>query len=250
MLTDGMALIVLISAPFVGSFLGTLAIRLPDGRSVIAGRSCCPSCGATLGPMSLVPVLSWALQRGRCASCAGRISAFYPSIELAALGTAIWAASVHAGWLLLASCALGWALLALAAIDARRLLLPDALTLPLIPAGLVTIYAIGPDAIWAHALGAAAGWALFVGIDRLYLWLRGRSGLGRGDAKLLAGAGAWVGLAGLPSVVLLASVTALGWAAVAALRGGRLRAGKVVPFGPFIALGFWVVWLYGPLRLP
>lgn len=250
MLTDGMALIVLISAPFVGSFLGTLAVRLPDGRPVIAGRSRCPSCGATLGPMSLIPVLSWALQRGQCVFCAGRISAFYPSIELAALGTALWAASVHSGWLLLASCALGWALLALAAIDARRLLLPDALTLPLIPAGLVVIYAIGSDAIWVHALGAGAGWAVFAGIDRLYRWLRGRSGLGLGDAKLLAGAGAWVGLAGLPSVVLLASVMALGWAAGTTLRGGRLRAGKVVPFGPFIALGFWVVWLYGPLRLP
>jgi len=245
-----MALIVLISAPFVGSFLGTLTVRLPDGRPVIMGRSSCPSCGATLGPMSLVPVLSWALQRGRCTSCAAPISTFYPAIELAALGTAIWAASVFSGWLLLASSALGWTLLALAVIDARRLLLPDALTLPLIPAGLATIAAIGPGAFWAHALGAGAGWALFVAIDRLYRRLRGRSGLGAGDAKLLAGAGAWVGLAGLPSVVLLASVTALGWAAAGGLRRGSLRAGKLVPFGPFIALGFWIVWLYGPLRLP
>ena len=249
MLTDGITLIVLISAPFIGSFLGTLVVRLPDSRPVIVGRSSCPSCGVVLSPVSLIPVLSWALQRGRCGSCAGRISVFYPSIELAALGMAFWAASVFSGWLLLASCALGWTLLALAAIDAHRLLLPDTLTLPLIPAGLVMIAIIGPHAVWGHALGASVGWALFVGIDWIYRRLRGRSGLGLGDAKLLAGAGAWVGLVGLPSVVLLASITALGWAAAAALRGGRLRPGKVVPFGPFIALGFWIVWLYGPLTL-
>ncbi len=246
MLTDGMALIVLISAPFVGSFLGTLAIRLPDGRGVVTGRSACPSCGATLGAASLVPLLSWALQRGRCTACAGPISVFYPAIELAALGIAIWAASVFSGWLLLASCGLGWGLLALAAIDARRLLLPDVLTLPLIPAGLAAIAAIRPEALLAHALAAGAGWAAFAAIGWLYRRLRGRSGLGLGDAKLLAGAGAWVGLAGLPSVVLLASVTALVWAVASGLRHGSLRAGQVVPFGPFIALGLWITWLYGP----
>lgn len=248
-MTDATAVMAMIAAPFIGSFLGTLAVRLPEGRPVVVARSSCPSCGATLGPQSLIPLLSWALQRGRCAACGGRISAFYPAIEITALGVAVWAASVFAGWLLLASCGLGWALLALAATDARRLLLPDVLTLPLIPAGLAVIYAIAPHALWTHALAAGAGWALFSAIAWLYRRLRGRSGLGPGDAKLLGAAGAWVGLAGLPSVVLLASGAALVWAVGSALRRGGLRAGKVVPFGPFLALGFWVTWLYGPLAL-
>ena len=246
---DGMVPIALIAAPFVGSFLGTLVLRLPEGRPVVTGRSTCPSCGTALGALSLVPLLSWALQRGRCTACGERISAFYPAVELAALGVAIWAATVFTGWLLLASCGLGWALLALAAIDARRLLLPDAFTLPLVPAGLAVIYALQPQAVPAYALAAAAGWAAFAGIGWLYRRLRGRNGLGMGDAKLLAAAGGWVGFAGLPSVVLLASGAALCWAVASGLRRGGVRAGKVVPFGPFLALGFWITWLYGPLRL-
>lgn len=248
-MTDTMVPIALIAAPFVGSFIGTLALRLPEGRSVVTGRSACPTCGATLGPLSLIPVLSWVAQRGRCTACGGRIGAFYPAVELAALGVAAWAASVFSGWLLLASCGLGWVLLTLAAIDARRLLLPDILTLPLIPAGLAVIYALQPNIVGAYALAAAAGWAVFAAIGWLYRRLRGRSGLGAGDAKLLGAAGAWVGFVGLPSVVLLGSAAALAWAVAAGLRRGRLRAGKVVPFGPFLALGFWITWLYGPLSL-
>jgi len=248
-MTDGLVLIALISAPFVGSFLGTLAVRLPAGRPVVSGRSSCPSCGVTLGPASLVPVLSWVVLQGRCRSCARPIRAFYPAIELGALGVAIWAATVFSGWPLLASCGLGWVLMALAVIDARHLLLPDVLTLPLIPAGLAAIFAIEPGALPAHTLAAGAGWAAFAVVDWLYRRLRGRRGLGTGDAKLLAAAGAWVGFAGLPSVVLLASSGALCWAVTSGLRRGRLRAGKVVAFGPFIALAIWITWLYGPLRL-
>ena len=104
------------AAPFVGSFLGVIAERLPAGRPVLIARSACPACDHRLGARDLVPVLSWLFNRGRCRHCGAALGLFYPGIELAALVLALWAAAVVSGWLLWASCALGWVLLALAVI--------------------------------------------------------------------------------------------------------------------------------------
>ena len=153
------------------------------------------------------------------------------------------------GWLLWASCGLGWVLLALAAIDQREQLLPDVLTLPLIPAGLAVAYVDDPAHLFDHAVGAIAGYAVFVLIELVYARVRGRAGLGRGDAKLLAAAGAWVAWIGLPHVVLIAALTALIAAAAARLTGHSVGATTRLAFGPWLALGTWLVWLYGPISL-
>ena len=240
----------IVAAPFVGSFLGVLILRLPAGANVLIGRSRCPACRHALGPRDLVPLVSWLAQRGRCRHCGGVLSRLYPAIEFGALAVALWAASAVSGWLLWASCLLGWTLLALAVIDIRALLLPDALTLPLIAAGLAAAYAIDPAELLDHAAGAAAGYAGFVLIELAYARLRGRAGLGRGDAKLLGAAGAWVSWSGLPFVVLLAALAALAATAVARLArrpgaGAGAFAVNPVAFGPWLALGTWLVWLYG-----
>ena len=132
-------------------------------------------------------------------------------------------------------------LLTAAAIDARRLILPDFLTLPLIPLGLAMAWLEPPD-LATRAIGALSGFLTFAGIGWLYRRWRGRDGLGLGDAKLLAAAGAWVGWQGLPSVVLIAAIGGLAWALLT-----RQRADQKMPFGPFLAAGFWLVWWLGPL---
>ena len=81
----------------------------------------------------------------------------------------------------------------------------------------------------------------------VYRRLRGREGLGGGDAKLLAAAGAWIGASGLPSVLFGAAVAALLAAAALALAGREMRRDTALPFGPFLALATWLVWLFGPL---
>jgi len=164
---------------------------------------------------------------------------------------AVWAWLALPPWLVPVGCLLGWVLVALALIDAREHRLPDALTLPLIPAGLAATWWEVPDTdvLLAHALAAALGYGAFALLAAGYRRLRGRDGLGLGDAKLLAAAGAWVGLAGLPSVVLLAALAGLavtlarGWATGAEVRGVPLA------FGPYLALAFWVVWLHGAVEL-
>lgn len=242
-------LLPVLAAPFVGSFLGLLIARLPVGAAVVLGRSACLACRHPLGAVDLVPVLSWLVRRGRCRHCGAAISALYPGVELAALGLALWAAALLSGWLLWASCALGWTLLALAAIDWRHQLLPDPLTALLIVAGLAVAYTLGGGALAHHAIGAAAGFAALALIRMAYSALRGREGLGLGDAKLAAAAGAWVSWTGLASVVLIAALAALAVALVGALRGAELRPDSRLPFGPYLALGTWLVWLYGPIAI-
>jgi leader peptidase (prepilin peptidase) / N-methyltransferase len=129
-------------------------------------------------------------------------------------------------------------LIRLVIIDLQEFRLPDRLTLPLIGLGLgLAAWRLGDWPVQA-LIGAALGYGVFWLIGFVYFRWRGVDGLGQGDAKLLAAAGAWLGSAALPWVVLLAAVGALFWA----LATGR---GRVMPlaFGPWLAGGFWAMWI-------
>ena len=236
----------LAAAPFVGSFLGVIVRRVPEGRSIGWVRSRCECCGVALRVWDLVPLYSWLASRGRCRYCGHRLGWFYPGIELSAFAVALAALSVDGGegtWL---DCLLGWWLLALGWIDIRRWLLPDVLTLPLIIVGLAAAAAFDPEQLTGRALGAVLGYLSLRMVALLYRALRGREGLGHGDAKLLAASGAWVGAMALPQVVLGAALSAIFAAACLRLAGVRLGAHSALPFGPFLALATWVIWLLGP----
>ena len=99
----------------------------------------------------------------------------------------------------------------------------------------------------AHAIGAAAGLTLFLIVAHTFRRLRGYEGLGGGDAKLFAAAGAWLGWHGLASVLLIASVAALAVIVAMMATGRRGVTREEIAFGPYLCFGFWIVWLYGPL---
>lgn len=168
---------------------------------------------------------------------------------LAVLGAILVAvaarAVTHDGLRLLLGCVLGWSLLALAWIDWRQYRLPDALTLPLLGLGLLATALQMPDQLGSSVVGVIAGYAALRLIDCAYRRLRGRDGLGQGDAKLLAAGGAWLGWEALPSVVLLAAVLGLALALILSRRGAALRRDMMLPFGPPLALAIWVAWLAG-----
>lgn len=247
MTVDGVAAIFL--APFFGSFLGVVIDRLPAGRPVLTGRSTCDHCGEKLGALELIPLISYMLQGGRCRRCGAALRMSYPLIELGALAVALGAAALVSGWLLLASLYLGWSLLALAVIDARHRILPDPINLPLIPAGLLATHVLMPDRLDAHLIGALVGFIALAAIAYIYRRLRDREGLGLGDAKLYAAAGAWLGVEALPGVMLVAALSALTVALARTAVGVRLNAGSEIAFGPYLAMAFWMSWLFGPLVL-
>jgi len=232
-------------APVIGSFLGVLVLRLPKGRPVVLARSVCDHCGHRLGSRDLIPLLSFALLRGRCRYCGTAIGSFPLTIELAALGVAAWAACTVSSSELWWTCVLGWILLTAAWIDLHTLILPDVLTLPLMLIGLIATAATNPDALLDHALAAALGYLSLAAVAWIYRALRGRDGLGMGDAKLLGAIGAWIGLSELPFALLIAACAGLAAAGAAALAGKRVTPVTAIPFGPFLAVSGWLLWLYG-----
>ena len=90
---------------------------------------------------------------------------------------------------------------------------------------------------------------VFLAIGEVYRRIRGRIGLGMGDVKLFAALGCWTGWQGLPGIILHAALASLIWALLLRLAGRRITATTRLPFGPFLCLAGWLVWLYGPLLL-
>ena len=141
------------------------------------------------------------------------------------------------------------ALTALAIIDARTLRLPDKLTLPLIAAGLAAAWVLDQP-VWLHLLGAALGYLTLVAIEMGYLKVRGRAGLGRGDAKLFAAGGAWCGALALPLILLVASASALLYVLVMrVVAGRRFQVDLMIAFGPFLAFAIGLIYLLGAAGL-
>lgn len=166
--------------------------------------------------------------------------------------TAAWAAMILPDQALPGMLILGWTLLVLAIVDARTFMLPDCLTLPLIAAGILQaiLFAIlGGGSVLAalveSGMAAAVAYAFMAVIAIAFRRLRGREGLGLGDAKLFAAAGAWLGLPSLPSVLLIGAVSAL--AITILLARGRPDRTLPLPFGPYLAAGTWITGLYGPI---
>lgn len=235
-----------------GSFANVVIHRLPLGQSIVSPRSACPACGHKLAWWENVPLVSFALLRGRCRSCKAPISWRYPLVELL---FGLWGLALMlkigptpelwdlAGFLL--EFALGGILITASFIDFDHYILPDELTLPgaaLAIAG--AIFVLGHD--WRSTLaGAAVGAGVFWLLQQFYRRLRGVEGLGTGDIKLMLLLGGWLGLKALPVVVMAGSVLGLlaGFAAMRAQPGSGLRAR--IPFGPFLSLGGMLYALWG-----
>lgn len=242
----------------VGSWLTTVVHRLPrmleydweepsrDARDAggpahprpsLWRPSCqCPACGGAIRGWRRIPVLGWLGLHGRCGDCGARIPWRYPAIELLTAGLyalCVW----HYGASPAALCAmvLAAALIALAWIDAQTGLLPDVITLPLVWAGLL----VNTQAVFASPvqaiLGAALGYLFLRVLHHVFLWTTGREGMGYGDFKLLAALGAWLGVAALPLILIIASLSGVvvGLGLILARRVGRHQP---QPFGPYLAL--------------
>jgi leader peptidase (prepilin peptidase)/N-methyltransferase len=151
--------------------------------------------------------------------------------------------------ILVTSLVLGWSLECLAAIDLMTFRLPDAFTLPLILAGLGVAILLPGRPLADHVIGALVGWGLLALLAWTYRRVRGRDGLGAGDAKLLAAAGAWLGWAALPSVILIACAATFVWVGVGALARGPDALSARMAFGAPLCLAIWIVWLCGPLAV-
>lgn len=227
----------------IGSWLAVMLIRWPVGRSSLSGRSSCDDCAKTLRMRELVPILSFAIARGRCGGCGAPIDRRHPAMEVAAGLVGVVAVLAHPWPLLMVTAAFGWWLLLLAALDLEHHWLPDRLTLPLIPLGLGAAWlGVGPE-LDDRLMGAVIGYGVLALLALGYRYLRGREGLGGGDPKLFAALGAWLGWQQLPLILLGASLTGLAVLALRRARGGRIAATDALPLGTLMALVAWPLWL-------
>lgn len=141
---------------------------------------------------------------------------------------------------LIASVVLSVGLLALSYIDLRTGLLLDVMTLPLMVLGLV--YSVWTGVWMSSFAGAILGYGMIAGLAYYWRKRRGYEGIGLGDAKLLAAGGAWVGVAGIPILLLIASSVGL-VAAITVSRTTQSASDRMaIPFGPSLALATWMVW--------
>jgi leader peptidase (prepilin peptidase)/N-methyltransferase len=242
---DAPTLLSLVVAPAIGSFLGTLVLRLPGGEPVVTARPACRHCHHPLAARDMVPLASWLMLRLRCRYCGAALGGWHPAMELAALAIAAAVVALVPAVAVPWSCVLGWALLALALIDRRAFLLPDALTLPLLALGLLATAALDPEALPEHLVGAMLGWLGFTLVAAGYRALRGREGLGGGDAKLLAAGGAWLGWPALPAIMFGAAFLGLAEVMARRLAGAGHRAHQPIAFGTWLAAAIWLLWLFG-----
>ena len=226
----------------LGSFLNVVAARLPLGRSLVSPPSACMSCGHELAWRDNVPLVSFALLRGRCRACAARIPLRYPLVELIAallFAACFWRFGLSGDALVGAVFCL--ALVAVSAIDLEHRIIPNRIVVPAGLAVLAANTALHPRAAWAIGAFGASGF-LFASA------LAYPKGMGMGDVKLAFLMGAALGrtvtvaifvamLAGLvPSIVLFA-------------RHGVAARKMGVPFGPFLAFGSVVALFAGPWLL-
>jgi len=252
----------------VGSFLNVVIHRLPkmmerdwraDCAEIMSGetqsvsghevpkaepynlfvpRSRCPGCARGIRAVENVPVLSWLALRGKCAGCGMRISARYPLVELLAGVGAAWSAW-HFGY---GAAALGamlfvWCTIALAFIDHQTGYLPDDITLPLLWAGLLFNVSGTFAPLQEAVIGAAAGYLTLWTINAGFKLLRGMDGMGYGDFKMTAAAGAFVGWKYLFLLILLSSCVGLVFGVMQMLAARRgWDAGFRFHFGPYIAI--------------
>lgn len=227
----------------VGCFAGLVSLRLPTGAPVVRGRSACGHCSRTLRPHQLVPLLSYAVSRGRCASCRSVIPVRYPLMESGCALVGIWAAATQPSFVAAVLTALlGWQLLLIAVVDGEHMWLPDDLTFPLAATGILAAAVLPDMSVLDSLVGSALGFGSLWGLAQAYRKVRRIDGLGTGDPFLLAACGAWVGWTALPIVILVGATSGLALVLGRALVGGGFSRMDRVPFGPLLALGTWLAW--------
>ena len=244
-----------------GSFGNVVIWRLPRGESLSHTGSHCPNCETPIAWYDNVPLLSWALLRGKCRTCKAPISARYPTVEL--LSGLLWlAAGVRFGFTLvtLAAVTFFYLLLLLAFIDWDTMRLPNALVgllaaLGLAGAvvaqftGLAIVPLLSPGSGWlseplvAALVGAVASAGIVLAIALIYSLVRKTQGFGMGDIKLLAAIGVFLGLYGLMAMFLGTLIGAV-YGVVSARRANESLRHKFA-FGPFLAVGAVLTGLFG-----
>jgi leader peptidase (prepilin peptidase)/N-methyltransferase len=229
----------------VGSFLNVCIHRIPKGESVVAPASHCPACQTPIRAWDNIPLVSFALLRGRCRACGNPIAWRYPLVE--ALAGALFAMTVaRFGVTLQAALLLAFlsGLVVVSFIDLDHQIIPNVVTLPGIPLGLLAGLVLREPPLLDRVMGTLLG-AGFLYLVLFYGGaLFGQEAMGEGDLNLIALVGAFLGWKAAALTIFLGCLfgSAVGLALIAGRRLGRRQH---IPFGPFLSLGAVVALFWG-----
>ena len=280
----------------IGSFLNVCILRIPQSESIVLPASHCPKCNAAIQPYDNIPVVSWLMLGGKCRKCKARISMLYPAVELVT-GLLFLVCYLAFG---LSVEALKWSIFAalmvvLTVTDFRERILPDKVNFTGLVIGLVLSFFVQPfdgTAAWISdrlfpfpppepvlgfadaLLGAAAASALLWIFAEGYFKATGREGMGLGDVKMMAMAGAFLGvkralltillgslLGSVLGIITILSLYLFGYKKSIAARAARIRLGTAnairctlarryqLPFGTFLGAGALLVVFFGSQTL-
>jgi leader peptidase (prepilin peptidase)/N-methyltransferase len=219
----------------IGSFINCLIYRLNHGMSPLKGRSICPKCKHQLTWYDNIPLLSFALLKGRCRYCQKRISPFYPAVELST-GLLTILVGLKSPYLLPYYLLIFWALIAIFFSDLQYQTIPDEVVYPAIGINLIFLVLFRPEMLLANVLASLLAAAFFI---FLVLITKGK-GMGWGDVKLVALMGLFLGPSLGTSALFLAFLTGALVGAILVLAGKKKLKDKIA-FGPFLSGATMVV---------
>jgi leader peptidase (prepilin peptidase) / N-methyltransferase len=254
----------------LGSFMNVCIYRIPLGKSIISPPSNCPKCSERIRFYDNIPLLSYLILLGRCRYCRHPISCRYPLVEvltgllslalftryglsyqyflfLLFLATLVTISFIDLDHQIIpnilsrSGIVIGWAVSAISFIALHKIIIPDFFSEPGVIRQSTGHFVLGDISWFDSLIGIIAGYGSLFLIEVVFKYLTGKEGMGRGDAKLLAMIGAWMGWRPLLPVVMIASLTG----AVIGLLAGK-GFGVRIPFGPFLSIGAIIYLFFGP----
>jgi Type II secretory pathway, prepilin signal peptidase PulO and related peptidases len=224
----------------IGSFLNVCIYRIPEGESIVFGRSHCTNCGKPIASYDLIPVVSFLILGGKCRHCKNWISPRYPLIELlnallyCGLYLRFGLTPAFGLYTLFVSC-----LIIITFIDIDKQMIPDRINLSILFIGILACF-LSPDVIWYEriiGIGAASV-PLFIAM------LISKGGMGFGDVKYAAVAGIVLGFRNaLFSLLLACVIGAIFGLVYTRIKGVGLK--TAIPFGPFLSVSFLFTLIWG-----
>tara|TARA_B100000579_G_scaffold314111_1_gene263579 strand:- start:733 stop:1542 length:810 start_codon:yes stop_codon:yes gene_type:complete len=243
-----------------GSFINVIIYRLPLGESIIFPSSHCRKCNYKIIWYENIPIISWIFLSGRCSNCREEISLIYPIIEFltgilfvlnnyslnSRLDIGSQLIPMVSGWIFISI------LLVMAILDIKYFWLPDSISrLGILVAIFLSVFLKIRYAeltsylfIFETILAASLGYLIFKAISAIGLRIYKKPVMGKGDAKLSALIGSWLGLNGLLISIWVAFFLA-GILGIIGLMSRKIKKDQKIPFGSFLSLSGLFVWYLG-----
>ena len=233
--------------PVIGTIAAKVVICLAENDiSPISVSSCCDGSHKRLSLAERIPLISYILTKGKCKFCGELRTPIYFFAEVSSLLVFItifykFENPILSQLILFYS--LGLFLIGLAIFDILTKRLPDIATLPFLIIGLSQSYWLYNIQFLDSLFGVITGGAVTATVAVAFSKLKGRTGVGWGDVKLIGAFGAWIGWQALPLFILLSSVSGILFIFFKSRVTKRININQQIPFGPFLCASGWLIWL-------